>query len=347
MFVHDDMEIAMHRIHSHLFTATAAAALTSAFLGPLPGPVFTDEHLEVLSHMQLLDLPDGQGGLARTLRIKRVNVQIVNGLGFTTGGPPNTPVVTNGLGNLIVGYGEPSPGQVEDRTGSHNLLVGTRHAYAGVGGAAIGYDSEIAGLWGAALGGRRLSVDGLACVAVGGEGNEVQGASSLVAGGFGNTVDFLYSTVVGGRANASSSRYGAVVGGYGNGTESAAWYATIVGGEGNEVVGDGGHNVVVGGEQNRASGLNTFIGGGMGNETTSTWATVVGGSHNAASYSASVFGGSQNVAGEAPPMNALYPTVVGGRGNRATGDGATVGGGRARTAAGADDWVAGGLFQDS
>ena len=45
-----------------------------------------------------------------------VNVMVVNGPGATEGTP-------NGLGNLIVGYDEPSSGP-GDKNGSHNLVVG-------------------------------------------------------------------------------------------------------------------------------------------------------------------------------------------------------------------------------
>ena len=48
-----------------------------------------------------------------------VNVRIVNGTGSTEG-------AVNGLGNLIVGYNEErtSPGYENDRSGSHNIVVG-------------------------------------------------------------------------------------------------------------------------------------------------------------------------------------------------------------------------------
>ena len=58
----------------------------------------------------MLDQPDGMGGFVRTAQISGINVQIVNGLGATNEYPddPNDffiNSVTNGVGNLIVGYG--------------------------------------------------------------------------------------------------------------------------------------------------------------------------------------------------------------------------------------------------
>ena len=86
--------------------------------GPEPvacaeGPSLTKEEIallrEVLPHLSIEDLDDGQGGTTRTIRISEVNVQIVNGLGATNGNPnfPDSNSGTvNGLGNLIVGYNE-------------------------------------------------------------------------------------------------------------------------------------------------------------------------------------------------------------------------------------------------
>ena len=51
-----------------------------------------------------------------TLRISGLNVQIVNGEGATAS--------TNALGNLILGYNEPSQ-ETARRTGSHNLVLGS------------------------------------------------------------------------------------------------------------------------------------------------------------------------------------------------------------------------------
>ena len=47
----------------------------------------TPEQSEILSHMEIVYLQDGQGGQAKTIRITGVNVQIVNGLGATNGNP--------------------------------------------------------------------------------------------------------------------------------------------------------------------------------------------------------------------------------------------------------------------
>ena len=77
------------------------------------GPSLTKEEIgllrEILPHLSIEQLDDGQGGTTRTIRFSEVNLQIVNGLGATNGNPGcpfcGTGTV-NGLGNLIVGYNE-------------------------------------------------------------------------------------------------------------------------------------------------------------------------------------------------------------------------------------------------
>jgi hypothetical protein len=61
------------------------------------------------------------------------NVHIRSGAGGT-----DAPV--NGLGNLIIGYNERN--EIEDRTGSHNLLVGPFHTYSSPWGVVVGLDNR-------------------------------------------------------------------------------------------------------------------------------------------------------------------------------------------------------------
>jgi hypothetical protein len=64
------------------------------------------------------------------------NVQILSGSGGTEG--------TNGLGNLIIGYNEEGDfityyERVPNRTGSHNLIVGSNNEWTGFGSFVAGY----------------------------------------------------------------------------------------------------------------------------------------------------------------------------------------------------------------
>jgi len=74
-----------------------------------------------------------------------VNVHVVNGTGTTDGS-------VNGVGNLIVGYNE-LRGTGDDRTGSHNIVVGKRHNYSAYGGLVAGYNNTISGVYASVSGG--------------------------------------------------------------------------------------------------------------------------------------------------------------------------------------------------
>ena len=92
---------------------------------------------EFLSHISMVDLPDGQGGFNRTVRITGINVQVVNGLGSTD--------TMNGTGNIVVGYNELGNPDGDDRTGSHNIVGGRRNTHASFGGLVVGDGNAVTG----------------------------------------------------------------------------------------------------------------------------------------------------------------------------------------------------------
>ena len=94
---------------SVVLATTAAAVQVSATAKKLP--LLTAEQEEMLSHMSIIYLDDGQGGMVKTVQLSGVNFRIVDG-SHTTGGAPT------GVGNLLVGYNEVR-GSGDDRTGSH------------------------------------------------------------------------------------------------------------------------------------------------------------------------------------------------------------------------------------
>jgi len=166
----------------------ALATVTSVHLtqGPSrsarPLPLLTPEQQEILSHLSLVHLPDGQGGTVKTIRVTGVNLQLVNGLGATNGYPldpaSQDPMLTqeNGAGNLIVGYNEPGNGSGDERTGSHNLVVGANHSYLSHGGVLLGYR------------------------------NRSLAPYSTVTGGAANQVEGIFSSISGGQSNRTCSR---------------------------------------------------------------------------------------------------------------------------------------------
>ena len=70
-----------------------------------------------------------------TVLFSGANLQVVSGEGST-----DAPV--NGLGNIIVGYDENTS---DDKSGSHNLVVGYGHTYSSYGGFVAGQDNSITG----------------------------------------------------------------------------------------------------------------------------------------------------------------------------------------------------------
>ncbi|MGB7292377.1 MAG: hypothetical protein WBD99_09410 [Thermodesulfobacteriota bacterium] len=140
-----------------------------------------------------------QGVRGPNLIFEGVNVHIRNKRSSTT--------MVDGLGNLIIGYNEigdeaglfyPPP----VRSGSHNLIVGSGHAYSSAGGFVAGYR------------------------------NTIRNSFSTVTGGFLNVADGEYSSVSGGLLNIAGGEFSAVSGGMQNDTASFA--SSVAGGSYNE-----------------------------------------------------------------------------------------------------------------
>ncbi|MCP4137414.1 MAG: hypothetical protein GY754_40985 [bacterium] len=180
-----------------------------------------------------------------------VNVQIDNGLGYTNGvdDEHNTDGTVNGLGNLVLGYNEERNynGAENNRTGSHNLIVGSWNNYSSYGGIVVGFRNTISGKY--------SSVSG-------GGGSAAVGANSSVSGGWNNTAGGEASSVSGGNVNYASGVHSSVSGGYSN-TASGA--------------GSG----VSGGLTNVASGANSSVNGGR-DVTTGNWCSSASGGHHRA-----------------------------------------------------------------
>jgi len=238
-----------------------------------------------------LDAVEAQSveGLADVLRVEgdaaifeAVNVYVRSGEGATDG-------ALNGLGNLVVGYDE-SDG--DDKSGSHNLVVGAGHSYSSYG------------------------------ALIGGEDQVASAEAVSVTGGVGNTASFAYASVAGGYGNEASGRGAAVAGGSFN--DAVSLYSAVSGGGASTASGD--YASVSGGVRNTASGYHAWIGGGRRNIASGEFSSVAGGGaamagNEASGDYSSVAGGADNVAsGEGA-------SVAGGRENTASGDHSGVAGG--------------------
>ncbi len=131
-----------------------------------------------------------------TITFSGVNVQIINGLGFTNS--VNNQQITdgtgtfNGLGNLIVGYNEARYSGDNNRSGSHNIIVGKYHDYSSYGGLVAGNMNTISGPYSSVTGGSTNTADNWC---------------SSVTGGYNNTANNKWSSVTGGQGTTASSEF--------------------------------------------------------------------------------------------------------------------------------------------
>ena len=245
----------------------------------------------------LLELLDGVARmtdpytLQDTLRFSDMNVQIVNGLGWTSR--------VNGRGNLIIGYNgaiwvDPS-GQ---REGSHMLIIGDDIMYTAesYGGIVVGYANRVSAPYASVIGGIYNSASDVSATVIGGSNNSASGP---------------YSTVTGGRINHASGTH-----------------AAILGGVYNQALGD--HSSVTGGDYNTASGYGATVSGGSRNFADGHEASVTGGDRNTATgWFSAVTGGSDNVAigsgssitgGRGNETQNRYTVIIGGQDQIANSD---------------------------
>lgn len=157
-----------------------------------------------------------------------MNFQVVSGSGETDG-------KINGKGNIILGYDEANGG--DDKTGSHNLVIGALHSYPTWGGIVAGLNNEITGASAGVLGGANSLASGDGAVVVGGEGNEARGDQTGILGGIENRTDGTYSSIVGGEDNYCAARASVVGGGRSNSANSS--WSTMSGGSFRSLNGNG------------------------------------------------------------------------------------------------------------
>ena len=286
---------------------------------------------------QVADLQSGAAALAvifdgvhRTdndIFFDEVNVHIRNGLGETDGVQDGEFTIlgeVNGLGNLIIGYNEERPEEeaVNDKTGSHNLVVGPQHNYPSFGGLVAGGKNTISGILSTVSGGFENTANGIISSVTGGEDNEASNTGSSVTGGQGNSASGKESSVTGGEANKASGEASSVIGG--NGNTASGQRASVTGGFANTA--SGGSSSISGGFLNTASGGSSSISGGHSNTASGQASGVTGGQANKAIGNDS--------------------SVSGGFVNTASGEISSVSGGSGRSAPNLVDWAAGSLFED-
>ncbi|NPA67954.1 MAG: hypothetical protein GXO50_05030 [Chlorobi bacterium] len=91
----------------------------------------------------------------KTVRFSHVNLQVVNGSGYTYQRYSDDGYLDGaGLGNLIIGYNEKSSGSAaDDRTGFNNLIVGHTNNYTSYGSVVFGKFNKVSAEYSTVTGG--------------------------------------------------------------------------------------------------------------------------------------------------------------------------------------------------
>ena len=186
------------------------------------------------------------------ITFKGANIHIVSGSGATDDNLSHGGTLI-GLGNLIIGYDELLNGQVANRSGSHNLVIGRFHTFT-------------SSAWGGLVGGEQNTIQAANATVSGGSGNTVSGDLGSVSGGEFNTASGDESSVSGGFSNLASGGFASVSGGFSNLANGSL--AAINGGFAN--IASGEESSVSGGFANTAGGLQTVVIGGFANTDNKT-----------------------------------------------------------------------------
>jgi len=149
------------------------------------------------------------------------NIHMRSGSGSTNDGNDDGTGAYYGLGNLIIGYNENCCGGLDNRVGSHNVVIGTFHQYTSYGGFVAGHRNQLHAVSGSISGGYE---------------NTVEGRYTSVLGGHFNTASVLATSVSGGLGNVSSNHFSSISGGYQNVTSGPT--STVGGGAFRTTYGD-------------------------------------------------------------------------------------------------------------
>lgn len=266
------VETAVDDNHSRIAALEAALAAQQATIANLQSALAAVQGNSVLTLDGKLGLGTENG--YATARFTGVNVQIVNGLGGTG--------TINGLGNLTIGYNEQLAGQLEfcsdgafdnqtaceengaiwasnQRTGSHNLVLGRANAYSQYGGLIAGEVNIINGRYASVSAGIFNMASGDLASVSGGRENTARGHYASVSGGRNNIAYGDYTSVSGGQENFAPGDYASVSGGHSN--KAIGDFASVSGGQGNWVYGD--YASISGGNVSVVTGIHDWVAGSL------------------------------------------------------------------------------------
>jgi hypothetical protein len=151
---------------------------------------------------------------------------------------------TNGLGNLILGYHE--LGFNNDRSGSHNILIGKYLNYGSYGGILTGEDNSVKDAYGTIL-------SSYGC-------NSTMSFNATIAAGY-STINANRSAIVAGDSHTLNGHFSGILGGQLNTIATGVTYSAGVGGYNNKIL-SGAHNTNLGGYWNQNCGSSSTISAG-------------------------------------------------------------------------------------
>ncbi|MDA8243126.1 MAG: hypothetical protein M0025_03285 [Elusimicrobia bacterium] len=258
---------------------------------------------------------------------------IAGGMDSFVGGGENNQ--TGSVGSVIAG-------------GQNNFMSGTNQ-YAYIGGGS-GNNITGNGMYAVIGGGLANKTYQQYSGVLSGSTNTAGGQYAVVAGGWNNTAGMWGTTIGGGIFNiANVSAYATIAGGS---TNTAGGYDSFIGaGEINQALGQ--YAVVAGGYGNIASlpADHSFIGGGISNSVSNSYATIAGGSSNTVTGMYGFVGGGGPLAAGKPGNRVLsdYSAVVGGSSNTADANGwmSFIGGGSENVTTGQQSFIGGGWMNRS
>ncbi len=217
-----------------------------------------------LTAVETKTTPLSYNATTKLLTVTGANVMIIDGTNSTES--------TSGLGNLQVGYNQ-IRGFEDERTGSHNLIVGDMQNYTSSGGLVAGYRNEISGRYATVSGGQLNTASGEYASVSGGELNTASGDNASVSSGLYNFASYPHSSVSGGYANTASGSFASVSGGVSNTANDD--YASVSGGSSNTA--NGSFSSISGGTFNLTFADGSSIHGGQWNATNGNFSSILGG----------------------------------------------------------------------
>jgi TolA-binding protein len=183
------VETAVNDNHARIVELEAQVAQLQSQVAQLQASMPSAQTLEFIDNLAEVMALQGNNVV-----FNGVNVHVRNGQGSTT--------TVNGLGNLIVGYDE-TRATGNDKSGSHNIVLGRRNNYTQYGGLVAGSMNEISAPFATVTGGSSNIASGGGSSISGGSNNTAEGDSSSVSGGFGNTASGANSSVSGGSGRSA------------------------------------------------------------------------------------------------------------------------------------------------